>query len=74
MACSKCEACVHGSWFVYRWDACEHWSVFGYRCYSYDLMALDYHGYSRCVIMLRCGLGLRANFYKLNHVVKPFLL
>ncbi len=26
MVCNRCEACVHGSWFGYRWDACEHWS------------------------------------------------
>jgi hypothetical protein len=25
MLCSRCEACVHGSWFGYGWDACEHW-------------------------------------------------
>jgi hypothetical protein len=30
MVCNRCEACVHGSWFGYRWDACELcW--FGYR-------------------------------------------
>jgi hypothetical protein len=30
MVCNRCEACVHGSWFGYRWDACEfYW--FGYR-------------------------------------------
>jgi hypothetical protein len=23
MVCSKCNACVQGSWFGYRWDACE---------------------------------------------------
>jgi hypothetical protein len=23
MVCNKCDACVHGSLFVYRWDACE---------------------------------------------------
>jgi hypothetical protein len=22
-----CEVCVHGSWFDYRWDVCEHGSV-----------------------------------------------
>jgi hypothetical protein len=22
-----CDACVHESWSVYRWDACEHVSV-----------------------------------------------
>jgi hypothetical protein len=27
MVCSRCEACVHGSRFGYRWDASEHWSV-----------------------------------------------
>jgi hypothetical protein len=27
MVCSACEACVHDSWFGYRWDACESWSV-----------------------------------------------
>jgi hypothetical protein len=30
MVCSRCEACVHGSLFGYRWDACELcW--FGYK-------------------------------------------
>jgi hypothetical protein len=24
---SVTEACGYGSWFGYRWDACEHWSV-----------------------------------------------
>jgi hypothetical protein len=28
MVCSRCEACGHGSWFGYRWDACERWSIF----------------------------------------------
>jgi hypothetical protein len=23
VVCNRCEACVHGSWFGYRWDACE---------------------------------------------------
>jgi hypothetical protein len=23
MVCNRCEACVHGSWFGYKWDACE---------------------------------------------------
>jgi hypothetical protein len=27
VVCSRCEACVHSSWFGYRWDACECWSV-----------------------------------------------
>jgi hypothetical protein len=27
VVCSRCEACGHGSWFGYRWDACERWSV-----------------------------------------------
>jgi hypothetical protein len=27
MVCGRCEACVHGYWFVYMWDACERWSV-----------------------------------------------
>jgi hypothetical protein len=27
MACNKCEACVHGSWSSYRWDAYERWLV-----------------------------------------------
>jgi hypothetical protein len=27
MVCSKCEACVNGAWFGYRWDACEHGPV-----------------------------------------------
>jgi hypothetical protein len=31
-------------WFSYRWDACERWSVFGYRCDSCELEALDYSG------------------------------
>jgi hypothetical protein len=24
VVCSRCEAYVHGSWFGYRWDACDH--------------------------------------------------
>jgi hypothetical protein len=24
---NRCEACGHDSWFGYRWDACERWSV-----------------------------------------------
>jgi cytochrome bd-type quinol oxidase subunit 2 len=27
VACNRCEACVHGSWFGYRWNACECWLV-----------------------------------------------
>jgi hypothetical protein len=27
MACSRCEASGQGSWFGYRWDVCERWSV-----------------------------------------------
>jgi hypothetical protein len=27
MVCNRCEGCVHGSWFGYRWDACERGSV-----------------------------------------------
>jgi hypothetical protein len=27
MVCNKCDACVHVSWFGYRWDACERGSV-----------------------------------------------
>jgi hypothetical protein len=27
VVCSRCEDCVHGSWFGYRWDACERNSV-----------------------------------------------
>jgi hypothetical protein len=27
MSCSRCEACGYSSWFGYRWDACERWSV-----------------------------------------------
>jgi hypothetical protein len=23
VVCNRCAACVHGSWFGYRWDACE---------------------------------------------------
>jgi hypothetical protein len=23
VVCNRCEGCVHGSWFGYRWDACE---------------------------------------------------
>jgi hypothetical protein len=23
VSCNRCEACGHGSWFGYRWDACE---------------------------------------------------
>jgi hypothetical protein len=30
VVCSRCEACVHGSWFGYRWDAYE-FCWFGYR-------------------------------------------
>jgi hypothetical protein len=27
MVCSRCDACVHESWFGYRWDAYERGSV-----------------------------------------------
>jgi hypothetical protein len=27
VVCSRCEAYEHGSWFGYRWDACERWLV-----------------------------------------------
>jgi hypothetical protein len=30
--------------FGNRWDACERWSVVGYRCDSCEIEALDYHG------------------------------
>jgi hypothetical protein len=33
---------------------------FGYSCDSCELEALDYCGYSRCVVMLRYGLGIGA--------------
>jgi hypothetical protein len=23
VVCSRCDACVHGFWFGYRWNACE---------------------------------------------------
>jgi hypothetical protein len=26
-ACSRCKAYGHDSWFSYRWDVYEHWSV-----------------------------------------------
>jgi hypothetical protein len=36
MVCSRCKACVHGSWFGYMWDACELcW--FGYRWCTCEL-------------------------------------
>jgi hypothetical protein len=31
-------------WFGYSWDAYERWSVFGYKCDSCELEALDYRG------------------------------
>jgi hypothetical protein len=41
MVCSRCEACVHGSWFGYRWDVCELcW--FGYRWDAYLLCRFGY--------------------------------
>jgi hypothetical protein len=27
VVCNRCETCVHGSWFGYRWDTCERGSV-----------------------------------------------
>jgi hypothetical protein len=27
VVCSRCEDCVHGSWFGHRWDVCECCSV-----------------------------------------------
>jgi hypothetical protein len=27
MVRSRCDACVHGPWFDYRWDACERGSI-----------------------------------------------
>jgi hypothetical protein len=27
VSCSRCETCVQGSWFGYRWDAYECWLI-----------------------------------------------
>jgi hypothetical protein len=58
---------VHGMQQVRNLCAClaiggMHVSIghFGYRCDSCELEALDYHGSSRCVVMLRYGLGIGA--------------
>jgi hypothetical protein len=59
---------VHGSWFGYRWDVYECWSVLaiGVTPMSlWPLITVGNLGASSC---------LDANFYKLNCIVKPFLL
>jgi hypothetical protein len=65
---------VHDSLFGNRWDAYERLSVLARGVTPVSLWPLIIMGNLGAWSCLDSGLGLGANFCKLNHVVKPFLL
>jgi hypothetical protein len=52
VVCSRCEAYGRGSWFGYRWDSYEHWSVLAIGVTPVRLWPLDTMGNLGAVLCL----------------------